>query len=158
MLTSSVESARLLNPTPSVSSVAFEAELILPLKPSNWLLSITLILHFSLALLVCWMPLSLFWQTLIISSILIAAAHYYIVQHHQLAQRQAYLIWHEFGAWELRQNRQAQAVHLTNYFSSRWLTILHFHTKKRQWRVILLADNLPIEQGRLLRRRLKLLA
>lgn len=142
----------------SSSAQPFEAELVLDLKPSNLLLSFMLLTH-SLALAsVCFMPMTWFWKLGLI--LLIGLLGFYEWHSQPSLGSRAFnsLIWRETGGWELATAQgQSQAAKLTQHFSTLFITILHLQVQGKTWVVILLPDNLSVQNGQILRRRLKLL-
>lgn len=140
------------------STQIFEAELVLRLLPSRLLLSFMLLINLFVLTSVCFMPLSWFWKlglTLLISLI----SFYEWRSQLCLGNRNfSTLIWRETGGWEvLSAQGKLQAAQLTQYFSSKLLTILHLQVQRKMQVVIFLPDNLDAVSAQVLKRRLHLI-
>ncbi len=139
----------------------FQAELLIQLTPSRYLLGFIVVTHSLAALIVGWMPLAVFWKLGLISVIAATGGYALLLHSGRLPQRGLrWLKWREFGGWEVMTlaGEHLGVVLQDHSFSSYYLNVLHLTSRQGQrFVVILLADNCPPAQAQLLRRRLHLL-
>lgn len=141
------------------SAQTFEAELVLPLKPSLLLQTFLLALHILIIASVCFMPLAWVWKLGLILGILLVGFYEWRKQPSLGYSGFKQLIWRESGGWELETAQgKFAAIQLTQHFNSSLLTILHVQVQAKVWVVLLLPDNLDPVSRQLLHRRLKLIA